>query len=315
MIQLDIICGLLGAGKTTLIRQLLQTTYKNKRIAIVENEAGKVNLDVEAFDRDALAVREVTSGCICCTVRGGFQEAIRYLKERENPDIIVVEPSGLADIRVVLDVCRSVPGVLLHQVIMVVNGRKVQALLRIAGDFFTDQIKYADSIFLNFADSLTEEKLQTAKEAIRRIRPDIQIVDVPVEAIKDDTFPATSGETDRKHSVQLKKTGIRIRGREEQRINLGRNWKEEENVSYMQFEYAFSEEKFQELVEKLKSCGDRLWRAKGCLRMEDGRIRKLDYVYGDLFQEEVQEFPEEKINQVVLISESNDIIMRRPIEE
>lgn len=302
MIQLDIICGLLGAVKTTLIRRLLQTDYKDKKIAIVENEAGKVNLDAEAFDGEGLAIQEVTAGCICCTVRGGFQEAILYLKEHENPDVIVVEPSGLADIRVVLEVCRSIPGVQQNRVIMVVNGRKALSLIQVAGEFFTDQIRYADCIYLNFAEMLSEEKLLAVKAAVRKIRPRIQIIDVPVEEIKPGTFQLQTKKEMEEADIWSKKPRIQIPGKKAERVFRGMNRIEgEESIQYVSFEEAFSEEKLQKLIEDLKDRGDSLWRAKGCLRMEDGSLRKLDLVYGDVFVEKIRKFPEDKTNMLVLI--------------
>lgn len=188
MVKLDIYSGLLGNGKTTLIKRMLKTAYAGFRVAIIENEIGEINLDAEEFEENSVSVKEVTAGCLCCTVKGSFQEAVRFLAERENPDYIIVEPTGAADIRGVIEACEQVDGVELNRCIMVVNARKIQTLLKVAGEFFHDQIRVARTIYLNFAEKIDAGQVQNIKKNLRKVNPILKIVDTPMEEVTGDVF-------------------------------------------------------------------------------------------------------------------------------
>ena len=149
MVKLDIYGGLLGAGKTTLIRQMLASAYAGHKTAVIENEIGKVNLDAELLKDSSICVREITSGCICCTVKGNFTEAIRRLAEQEHPEYIIVEPSGVASLTDVVSACTDSGMAVLNRIIMVADARKQRKLLKVIGKFYLKQ-------FLQRADSLSE---------------------------------------------------------------------------------------------------------------------------------------------------------------
>lgn len=187
--KLDIYCGILGAGKTTLIKQMLECAYREYKTAIIENEIGPVNLDAEELKGSSVEISKVTSGCICCTVKGSFSAAIRRLCKSAQPDYIVIEPSGAADIRSILELCTSLPEIEIGRVIMVANGRKILSLLKAAGPFLTDQITCVRHIYISRAESLSDEQIHNISSVLKGINPKAEIVSVPLKELGADSFP------------------------------------------------------------------------------------------------------------------------------
>lgn len=301
MVTLNIYGELLGAGKTTLIKQMLKTTYAGYRTAVIENEIGTVDLDAEILKSAAVSVREIYSGCICCTVKGSFKEAVRMIVEQEDPEYIVVEPSGVADIADVVKACSRSDQVHLGRVIMVVNAKKQQTLLKVVGQFYLRQLCNAQTLYLNFTEGMSQEELNDTKEQLWEINPDLTMVTVPIKDITAGTFPerqvkiATYGKKDPgdwKISKSTEDGIVRIRSRRDQRLF----------VQCCRFKRDFTEDEIHGLMKifQQEECTD-IWRIKGCLKMRDGRFRKIDMVFGDRFLEEVQDFDDGKVNQLVFI--------------
>lgn len=308
MVKLDIYSGLLGNGKTTLIKRMLKTAYAGFRVAIIENEIGEINLDVEEFEENSVSVKEVTAGCLCCTVKGSFQEAVRFLAERENPDYIIVEPTGAADIRGVIEACEQVDGVELNRCIMVVNARKIQTLLKVAGEFFHDQIRVARTIYLNFAEKIDAGQVENIKKNLRKVNPILKIVDTPMEEVTGDVF-AEKECLDGHWGTAGRKGKIVIRNAEEMVKMLPAAKDVKKLFTWtIRFPEAFSPEKCNRLFALLKDQNHcELWRAKGYLPMEDGSVRKVDLAYDEIFQEDRRTVSEEKIGILILIGTKLDI--------
>lgn len=288
---------MLGSGKTTLIKQLLKTAYADGKTAIVENEIGKVNLDAEVFANKSLAIREVTSGCICCTIKSGFTDAICYLAEQKQPDYIVVEPSGVADITALKNACQNLNGILLNRIIMVVNSKKICSLLKASGPFLEDQIRNVQIIYLNFAGSLPADKLQEIKKALLDINSDLQLFDLPLSSIKADTFP-DSTEADLSHKPTASKVKIRSTANATATSMPAKTW------SY-QFHNLWNQGQIEKLLSlfQQEECSD-IWRVKGYLPMTNKSIKRIDYVYGDSFQDSLSEFSKNKTNILVIIGKN-----------
>ncbi len=141
MAKLDIYGGLLGAGKTTLIRAMLQCAYRGKRVAVIENEIGRVNLDAGAFS--GVTVRPLTAGCVCCTLKGDLVTAVRELLQGVAPGYIVMEASGAADLEAIRRICAEIDAVSLNRCVMVVNARKLRKLMTVVGEFYRIQLRDA----------------------------------------------------------------------------------------------------------------------------------------------------------------------------
>lgn len=302
MILLDIYGGLLGCGKTTLIKQMLKTAYKGHKVAIIENEIGKVNIDKGEFSADDLSVRELTSGCVCCTVKGDFKEAVKVIVAEQNPEYIVLEPTGAADLSALADACLEVPQVRLNRFVMVVNAKKVKPLLAVVGEFYRLQIESADTVYLNFAGTMTKEKLEETKQILLAINPRLRFVDTPMEDIDEETFAEAVFRGSR-GSAAKRAAGLLV---EEaalyQPIKMGAGTSQKLYTWNYTFACEFTEEKWETLKRILESPkNSELWRAKGFLKMAGGNLKKIDLTFGDIFEEDRGETEDERAGVLVLI--------------
>ena len=308
MTKLDIYHGLLGSGKTTLIKKMLETAYKGRKVAIIENEIGKVNLDAEEFDA-SIQVKELTSGCVCCTVKGDFTMAIRMLIAQQRPDYIIIEPTGAADIVTLRDACLAVPNITLNRHIMIVNAKRIATLLRIIGPFFTEQLQEAKTIYLNFTEKMDEEAITKAKEAITAINSTARFIDVPLAEITEETFASSDSSklsTNRKRKAATKLVISDATDVKPARMATG---KQQKILTWAyDFQTPFTEEGIQKLREiLLETQTNEIWRAKGLLKMQDGTIKKIDAVFGDLYEEERATTKEQKTGTLVLIGKKLDV--------
>ena len=188
MTRIDIISGFLGAGKTTLIKQLLTDALKGQQVVLIENEFGEIGID-GGFLKDAgIEIREMNSGCICCSLVGDFGQALSEVITKYHPDRIIIEPSGvgkLSDvIKAVADVEKEA-GVALNSATTVVDVMKCKMYLRNFGEFFENQVKSAGTIILSRTDTekATPEKIEAAVELLRGLNPEATIITTPVEQL------------------------------------------------------------------------------------------------------------------------------------
>ena len=305
MAKLDMFCGMLGAGKTTLIKQMLPTVYAGHKVAIIENEYVKVNLDAGELAEASISVKELTSGCVCCTIKGDLKNAVQLLIQQEEPEYIIVEASGVADLRSLIQVCGEAVGVTVNRVITVVNAKKILKLLKVVGNFFRDQLRVSYTIYLNFSDELTEDAIAETKNALLEINPALKFVTTSLSQIEKDTFP------DKAEAI------VHAAPKAFGRLAVGRNLNRtrqqvSSNMPDLQsWEVSFAKSFSPSQVEKLISIlsdesRHTLWRAKGYLNMEDGSIRKVDYTFGDAFEEDRETVAEENRNLLVLIGPNLD---------
>ena len=302
--------GLLGVGKTTVIQQLLQNGYEKYRVVIIENEIGKVNLDAAYLRKSGIAVREMTGGCICCTISGQLSEAVRDIVKNYHPDFVIMEPSGAADIRAIQKELRSIREVSEGRSVLIVNAKKTRSLLAVVGDFFLEQIRCAGLIYLNRADGMTPETLENVKKEILAINPSVRFVERPISELTLDDFPPMEEAENaaRKNAADLSvpvrpAAELTIRDIEEpKRLEFG---KKKESILYTwiwKLPDALTAEQLMSVREMLTdpACGE-IWRAKGVLRMKDGTLHKIDYVFGDYSEEELPEPLSVSENEIVLI--------------
>lgn len=184
MTKIDIISGFLGAGKTTLIKKLLADAYRGEQVVLIENEFGEIGIDGGFLKEAGVEIREMNSGCICCSLVGDFGAALKEVVETYHPDRIVIEPSGVGKLS---DVIRAVEGVQeqcgieLNTYTTVADVKKCKMYLRNFGEFFSNQIEFAGTIVLSRTDVATEDKVKQAVELIRQINPKANIITTPVE--------------------------------------------------------------------------------------------------------------------------------------
>lgn len=187
MTKIDIVSGFLGAGKTTLIKKMLQEAYQGEKLVLIENEFGEISID-GGFLKDAgVQISEMSSGCICCSLVGDFGKALKEVQEQFHPDRILIEPSGvgkLSDvIRAVENVAAENEAMELNSFITVADGTKCKVYMKNFGEFFNNQVESAGTIILSRTQKMTEEKLAAAVALLREHNPEAVIITTPWEQI------------------------------------------------------------------------------------------------------------------------------------
>lgn len=196
MAKIDIISGFLGAGKTTLIRELISDALKGQQVVLIENEFGEIGID-GGFLKDAgIEIREMNSGCICCSLVGDFGTALREVVKQYNPDRIIIEPSGVGKLSdVIKAVMRNADSadLVLNSATTVVDVTKAKMYLANFGEFFKNQVEAAGTIILSRMDTprATEEKVNEALELIRGLNPNATIITTPVSELGGEKVLAT----------------------------------------------------------------------------------------------------------------------------
>lgn len=182
MTEITIISGFLGAGKTTLIKKLLEEAFQGEKIVLIENEFGEIGID-GGFLKDAgIQVNEMNSGCICCSLVGDFGTALKEVLDTYAPDRILIEPSGVGKLSDVVKAVENVAGsmdVHIDSSIVVVDGKKCKMYMKNFGEFFNNQVEHAGTIVLSRTQSMTEEKLQETAALLREHNPKATMITTP----------------------------------------------------------------------------------------------------------------------------------------
>ena len=186
MVKIDIISGFLGAGKTTLIKKLLKEAFEGEQVVLIENEFGEIGID-GGFLKDAgIEIREMNSGCICCSLVGDFGASLKEVVEKYHPDRIMIEPSGVGKLS---DVIKAVQGVeedvdiQLNSYTTVVDAKKCKMYMRNFGEFFDNQVQYAGAIIMSRTDIVDEKKAMESMELLRSINEKAAIITTPIEKL------------------------------------------------------------------------------------------------------------------------------------
>ena len=190
MTQIDIISGFLGAGKTTLIKKLLDEAFHGQKIVLIENEFGEIGID-GGFLKDAgVEITEMNSGCICCSLVGDFGAALKQVLADYAPDRIVIEPSGvgkLSDVIAAVErVQKEAPALQLHSFVTVVDATKAKIYMKNFGEFFNDQVEHASAILLSRTQNMDQAKLNAAVSLLRNKNPKAAILTTPWEQLTGD---------------------------------------------------------------------------------------------------------------------------------
>ena len=179
MTKIDIISGFLGAGKTTLIKKLLDEAFKGEKLVLIENEFGEIGIDGGFLKEAGIEITEMNSGCICCSLVGDFREALKKVIDQYTPDRILIEPSGVGKLS---DVTRAVASVAeerevkLNCFATVADVNKVKLYMKNFGEFYNDQISHANAVILSRTGAASEEKVAAAVALIREKNPEATVV-------------------------------------------------------------------------------------------------------------------------------------------
>ena len=188
MTKIDIISGFLGAGKTTLIKKLLAEALKGQQVVLIENEFGEIGIDGGFLKESGIEIREMNSGCICCSLVGDFGTSLKEVINTYHPDRIIIEPSGVGKLSDVIKAVKNVDvdcEISLNSYTTVVDVNKCKMYMRNFGEFFENQLEYAKTIILSRTDTpkATDEKIEKVVEMIRGVNKDAVIITTPVEEL------------------------------------------------------------------------------------------------------------------------------------
>ena len=183
MTKIDIVSGFLGAGKTTLIKKLLAEAFPGEKLVLIENEFGEISIDGGFLKDSGVQISEMSSGCICCSLVGDFNKALKDVHEQFHPDRILIEPSGvgkLSDVIVAVEnTVKDVPDMKLNSFVTVADASKVKVYMKNFGEFYNNQIESAGTIILSRTQRLSQEKLEAAVALLREKNPNAAILTTP----------------------------------------------------------------------------------------------------------------------------------------
>ena len=183
MTKITIFSGFLGAGKTTLIQKLIQEGYVGEKLVLIENEFGEISIDGGFLKDSGVQISEMSSGCICCSLVGDFNKALKDVHEQFHPDRILIEPSGvgkLSDVIVAVEnTVKDVPDMKLNSFVTVADATKVKVYMKNFGEFYNNQIESAGTIILSRTQRLSQEKLEAAVALLREKNPNAAILTTP----------------------------------------------------------------------------------------------------------------------------------------
>ena len=181
MTKIDIYSGFLGAGKTTLIKKMIQESYKGQKIVLIENEFGEIGIDGGFLQDAGINITEMNSGCICCSLVGDFGKALTQVIGEYNPDRILIEPSGVGKLSDVIGAVKKVMNdeVTLGYTVAVVDAGKVKVYMKNFGEFYNNQIETASTIILSRTDAIPQAKLDAAVAMLREHNDKATIVTTP----------------------------------------------------------------------------------------------------------------------------------------
>jgi len=189
MTKIDIVSGFLGAGKTTLIKKLIEEAFQGEKLVLIENEFGEIGIDGGFLKDSGINITEMNSGCICCSLVGDFGTALGEVLEKYSPDRIIIEPSGVGKLS---DVIKAVIGVRdglpegtvkLNSFVTVADATKCKMYMKNFGEFYNNQIEHAGTIVLSRTGKMKEDKLQVCLDLIRGQNADAAIITTPWEEI------------------------------------------------------------------------------------------------------------------------------------
>lgn len=188
MTKIDIFSGFLGAGKTTLIKKLLSEAYKGEQVVLIENEFGEIGIDGGFLKEAGIEIREMNSGCICCSLVGDFGVALKEVIQKYSPDRIIIEPSGVGKLSDVIKAVQKVENevdIKLNSFTTVVDVTKCKMYMKNFGEFFSNQIEYAGTVILSRTDTskVTDDKVKTAVEMIRSLNQTAAVITTPIQQL------------------------------------------------------------------------------------------------------------------------------------
>ncbi|NEU05957.1 GTP-binding protein [Clostridium senegalense] len=279
-VKLDIISGFLGAGKTNLIKKIIKNNFLNEKIVIIENEFGEVNIDGKFLKKDNIDIKEITDGCICCTLTENFKDCIINVVESFTPDRIIIEPSGVAQLSDILKIFNDEKinsMVNVNMIITVIDGENFNEYVENFGAFYKNQIINCKSIVITKCENISQDKIKKIKDDLKNINSNANIICNSDSVQGEEIIFWGEDKNDFSTIKYIKKpkknTSIKIK--KHYRVNVEEKF---ENVSFKTNKF-FTEKQLEDIMKKLKDNEfGNIIRAKGIVKSNNCKQLKFDYV-------------------------------------
>ncbi len=292
MTKIDIISGLLGAGKTTLIKKLLSEAFKGEQVVLIENEFGEIGIDGGFLKESGIEIREMNSGCICCSLVGDFGKSLREVVDTYHPDRILIEPSGVGKLSDVIKAVRDVQGDIdaqLNSFSTVVDVTKCRIYRKNFGEFFSNQIEYAGAVILSRTDKAKPEKVEESMALLRELNSKAPFITTPIaqlpgEKILETMESSKSLEEELLEEIICPECGHRHEHGHHHHGHEGHHHADEVFTSWgRETIHTYTKEQISDILRTLEEDGSygNVLRAKGMVPGADG-----EWIYFDMVPEE-----------------------------
>jgi G3E family GTPase len=285
MTKIDIVSGFLGAGKTTLIKKLLEEAFVGEKVALIENEFGEIGIDGAILKNYDIQIKELNSGCICCTIAGNFSLALKEVLKSYQPDRIIIEPSGVGKLSDVINGCSQFlkkGEITLNICMVVVDGLKYKMYIKNFSEFYQDQLIHAKTIILSRTQRMNPELVEYVQNSIQTYNPQAMIITTD--------WMQMTGRQIVDLSEKAEETKLENKLLEELQHH---HHHADEVFSVWGKETAkiFHFEKLKDAVDHMNHTKGFILRAKGIVRTEPDRWVQFDYVPGESsFKETVPDY-------------------------
>lgn len=293
MTKVDIISGFLGAGKTTFIKLLIENVFAGEKLVLIENEFGEIGID-GGFLKDAgIEITEMNSGCICCTLVGDFSRALQKVIEEYHPDRVLIEPSGvgkLSDVARAVERVKKEAEIEIDGRITIVDGKKAKMYLENFGEFYRDQVAYADTIVMSRTQLMEAHKIEECVKVLREENKEASIISTPWDklsreaiehALSSDSQLEGIFEEEECHHEHHHEEGACGCGHEHHHHHHEHHHADEVFTSWGQeTAHKYTEEELDFLLKALSETEGygTILRAKGIIEMENGMWKQFDLV-------------------------------------
>lgn len=288
--KVDIISGFLGAGKTTIIKKLIDSDLKNEKIMVIENEFGEVSIDGLILNKYGINIKEINSGCICCNLTKDFKESIKDIKEAFNPDRIIIEPSGVSKLSDIIKSLKETNLVEINNLITVVDAVNFKTYLENFNEFYKDQLLKASTIIINDRVNKDSKLINAVEEEIKKINKHCNIITKKDNEF-DGNYILSVAEKDLNKKDE-KKIFMKTAGIGSMRKVVKEHHKDDFNNLTLKTDKVFNKSVLQKLfTTKIKSgyCGNIL-RAKGMIELDNSKWIEFHYTPGffNIYESEKQ---------------------------
>lgn len=295
--KIDIISGFLGAGKTTLIKKLLSEELGREKVAIIENEYGEVAIDGNLLKGEGIEVTEISSGCICCNIKGDFKESILQIVNDYKPDRIIVEPTGVAKLSEIISSIKeaNIKDAKINMIATVVDVNNFESYFKNFGEFYKNQIANANVVLLSRSETISEKELLRIVDKVKATNKGCNIITTPLDKISAKRILEVASKPKEKLAIEFKRAVLQPKGvRVTHNANITfDNWGVETSK-------VFDEMNLEKLLNNLseeKSYG-KILRAKGIVPTKTGKWVQFDYVPGEI---EIKKFSADYTGRLCVI--------------